>query len=168
MKKENNNDQNLKKILMDRLNWDFRVSKSDVKLFVKNGIVAIYGYFDKNFRRAAAIETIASTQGVLATIDNTQVLGDYHRSDTELETILEKRLLDQKLTHGEWVKLNVQDGVVTWEGSVCQSRFKAWISKITWELSGVKDCYNFVRIVSSRPNESQIQISDMLHEAVIQ
>lgn len=155
MRTEKNNDQILKTVILDRLNWDFRVSKSDIKLFVKSGIVSVYGYFDKDFRRKAALDAIKSTQGVLATVDRTQVLTDYHRTDQELEVILQKRLLDQNLEQNEWVDLSVRCGVVTWVGRVKKERLKAWISKITWELSGVKDCFNLIKLGVTTPIKTQ-------------
>lgn len=73
---------------------------------------------------------------------------DYNRTDDEIEKILARQVLSFPFLKGEWIDFEVIDGVVKFEGVVFRPRFKAFVSRIAWELSGVKDCFNLVRVDS--------------------
>lgn len=156
MKTESLNDLRLKSLILDRINWDFRVSKSDIRLKVKNGVATIFGYFDRSYRKKALIDILSNTQGVLAVSDQSQVISDYYRSDSEIENILYKRILELPFQNDEWIDVFVVNGSVRFEGIVKSKRFKAFAAKIAWELSGVEDCNN--NIVIFKPPEARAAI----------
>lgn len=159
MKTENLSDMRLKALILDRINWDFRISKSDIKLVVKNGVAMVFGYFDRPYRKKALIDIVSSTQGVLAVSDQSQVLNDYHRTDSEIEKILLKKILEFPLSEGEWIDVDVSNGIVQFQGLVFHKRLKAFAAKMAWELSGVADCENKIKL-GIMPGGSRFAIID--------
>lgn len=143
---EISHDELLKNRIFERISWDSRVSNADLHLRVNSGRVIMYGYFDKPFRHTAACETIAGTEGVLQFEDRSVVIDDYYRSDTDLEDLIWRELRQLKQGPGEWLEVNVVDGVATLDGHLKLARDKAFAARVTWELSGIKDCVNRIEI----------------------
>jgi osmotically-inducible protein OsmY len=139
-------DHRLLERIRARIRWDIRVSNSDISLKVRDGRVTLFGYFDKPYRHAAAVNVITSAEGVKNFEDQSQVLGDYFRTDKELETLISKQVLGMAFSPGEWIDVSVCDGVARLEGRVSRSRHKAFAARATWELSGIKDCINMIEI----------------------
>ncbi|MBK7963841.1 MAG: BON domain-containing protein [Bdellovibrionales bacterium] len=135
--------------IQNRIRWDIRVSNSDVSIKVKNGVVTLNGYFDKPYRHAAAVSVIKTTEGVVELKDQSQVVDDYCRTDKELETLISKQILTLPLLPGEWIDVDVCDGVVKLEGLVFRPRLKAFAARASWELSGIKDCINLIGLKES-------------------
>lgn len=143
------NDQEIFERIQNRIRWDIRVSNSDISILVKNGTVTLFGYFDKTYRHAAAVNVIMTTVGVSAFIDESRVVDDYYRTDKELEILISKQLLPLNFRSGEWIDINVKNGVVTLDGVVFQSKLKSFAARAVWELSGVKDCINLISLTNS-------------------
>lgn len=139
-------DDNLSRILCERLKWDKRVSLSDLYLTVSGGVVQIKGYVDTTFKKYAAIEVISQTEGVWYVDDQIVVPCDYLRSDEEIKTILMKQIKEIVMIAGEHIEVTVQDSVVRLEGEVLRPRLKALAVANAWELSGVKDVRNLIEI----------------------
>lgn len=139
-------DDNLTRILCERLKWDKRVSLSDLFLTVSGGVVQIKGYVDTAYKKYAAIEVISQTEGVWSIDDQIVVPGDYLRSDEEIDSILKKQLKEVVMIAGEHIEVIVHDGVVRLVGEVLRPRLKALAVANAWELSGVKDVRNLIEI----------------------
>jgi hyperosmotically inducible protein len=139
-------DEILLKTIKDRIKWDIRVGNSDVLLKVEDGVVHLYGYFDKSYRHAAAKSIVGSTEGVHGFVDHSKVLLSYYRSDRELEGLIMRQITGMAFLPGEWIDAEVCDGVVKIEGVVYRPRLKAFAARSSWALSGVKDCLNLIEI----------------------
>ncbi len=145
----NTPDQELLERIQNRIRWDIRVSNSVVSIKVKGGEVILHGYFDKPYRHSAAVSVITTTEGVRIFKDDSQVVDDYYRTDKELESLISKQILALPFLPGEWIDVDVCDGVVKLEGLVFRPRFKAFAARATWELSGIKDCINMIDLKES-------------------
>lgn len=141
-------DDELTQKIEDRVRWDIRVSNSDMFISTENGVVTLQGTFDKSYRHKAALKAIEETEGVDGIDDKSVVLEDYFRPDEKLKFLIESQILFLPLVAGEWIKVEVDQGVVKLKGCVNYPRFKAFAAKVTWELSGVKDCLNMIEIKS--------------------
>jgi hyperosmotically inducible periplasmic protein len=139
-------DQALLERIQTRIRWDIRVSNSDLMIVVKDGEVTLRGYFDKPYRHSAALSVITSTEGVELFRDESQVVDDYSRTDKELESLISKQVLAVPFLPGEWINVDVCDGVVKLEGLVFRARLKAFAARASWELSGIKDCINSINL----------------------
>lgn len=130
--------------IKSRIRWDIRVSNYDVNISVIDGKVVLSGYFDEPYRHEAAVNIISSIEGIKGFEDKAIVLGDYYRTDRELETIINKQLMKLPLIKDEWLDVEVCDGIAKLEGHVYRSKFKAYAARSAWELSGIKDCINLI------------------------
>lgn len=146
MKKNKLNDSVLLAKIQERIRWDIRVSNFDTFIKVKKGFVTLYGYFDKSYRQEAAMHIIATTDGIKGIENQSQVLIDYFRSDKDLEDLIVKQIRVLPLQIGEWIDVEVENGVVKLQGTVNSSWHKAFAARSAWELSGVVDCINLIVI----------------------
>lgn len=145
---QNNNDQQLLQKLRSRIKWDKRVSLADVDVVVKSGVVTLNGFVDSSYKRHAVLEIISATEGVWSVDDRLVVPEDYYRTDEELKKLIKDSIGSILKLGGEHIEIDVVDSVVKFEGVVYRPRLKALASGIAWELSGVRDCFNFIEIVS--------------------
>lgn len=134
--------------IKDRIKWDKRISLEDLKVDVQGGVVTVSGYVDSAFKHHAALEAISETEGVWSIEDRIIVPQDYYRGDGELRDIIRKQLNDMIKLGDEHIEVDVYDGVVKLEGEVFRPRLKAMADSAVWELSGVRDCLNFIEIKS--------------------
>lgn len=150
--------KDLRKEIISKIKWDKRINPADFDIVVKNHTVSISGYVDNFLKKEAVLDILHHTPGVNRVYDKVVVLYDYYRTDIELRKIIEKQINELMLTHGEYIDVEVVDGVVKLEGEVYRPRIKGLADSICWELSGVHDCYNFIEVVD-RPHESRESIS---------
>lgn len=140
--------EQLKEGLMKRLRWDARVSLADVTLASDGRKVTVIGEFDKNFRRDAVLEIVRDYPGVMELEDRTTVRSEFYRPDHLLAALLRNEVQNLNANPDQNViNVSVTDGKATFTGHVCEPRAKALASRIAWELSGIKDCNNQIRIV---------------------
>jgi len=133
-------------LIKERIEWDKRVSLADLDIVIRSGIVIVNGFVDCSYKKAAALEIVAETEGVWSVEDRIVVLSSYIRSDEEIKKILDQQLEGMIKVHGEHIEVEVLDGIVKLEGEVFRPRLKAMAVAAAWELSGVRDCYNFIEI----------------------
>jgi osmotically-inducible protein OsmY len=136
---------------------DIRVSNADIVLEVDKGKVTLYGSFDHEYRHAAAISIIKTTEGVMEIEDQAQTLGGYVRTDSDLQALIHNQIRSLPLVPGEWIEVLVSNGVAKLEGQVSRPRFKAFAGTTTWELSGIKDCINLISVTDTPEMIQRIQ-----------
>lgn len=134
--------------IRDRIKWDKRVSLADLDIVSRNGVIILNGFVDSTYKKNAALDIVSSTEGVWSVENHIVVPMDYFRTDGEIKKVLEKQLQDLNKLSGEHVEVEVLEGVVKLEGEVFRPRLKAMADSMVWELSGVRDCLNFIEITS--------------------
>lgn len=139
-------DEDLIEKIRDRIKWDARLSNVDIFIEIRNGVVQVSGVFDSSMRRTAVLNILKSTKGISKFTDYTQVAKSRHRSDKEIRRIIKKQIDEFYLFDGEKIEIKVKSGTVLYEGVVYRKILKAFSSRIAWELSGVNDCMNFIKI----------------------
>lgn len=143
---KNQSDGELARVLRDRIKWDKRVSLADLNIAVRGGVVIVSGFVDTSYKKNAALEIISETEGVWNIEDRIVVPSDYFRSDEELLKILKGQLNEIVKIGGEYIEVDVAEGIVKLEGEVFRPRLKAMAVASAWELSGVRDVLNFIEI----------------------
>lgn len=133
--------------IRDRIKWDKRVSIADLDVVVRGSVVIVNGYVDTSCKKNAALDVISNTEGVWSIEDRIVVPADYYRSDEEIAKILGPELAEMVKIGGEHIEVAVTDGVVKFEGEVYRPRLKAMAVSSAWELSGVRDVFNFIEII---------------------
>lgn len=133
--------------IKNRIKWDKRVSLADLSFSMRGEVLVVAGFVDTSYKKHAVLEIVNSIPGLFAIEDRIVVPADYFRTDEELEKIIRDQLCEVLKLGGEHIEVDVVDGVVKLEGEVFRPRLKAMASGIAWELSGVRDCLNFIEIV---------------------
>lgn len=136
----------LLRLIKERIEWDKRLSLADLEIEIRSGIVAVSGFLDCAYKKAAALEIIAETEGVWSVEDRIVVLSSYIRADEEIQKILEQQIEAMIKVQGEHIEIEVMDGIVKLTGEVFRPRLKAMADAAAWELSGVRDCFNLIEI----------------------
>lgn len=134
--------------IRDHIKWDKRVSLADLNITARNGVIVLNGYVDSTYKKNAALDIVSSTEGVWSVENHITVPMDYFRADDEIKTLVEKQLQDLNRLSGEHIEVEVLEGVVKLEGEVFRPRLKAMADSVVWELSGVRDCLNFIEITT--------------------
>lgn len=140
-------DNALRRLINDRIKWDKRVSLADLNVSVEGGVVTVSGSVDTSFKKNAALEIITTTEGVWKIEDKIIVPGDYFRSDEEIEEILVGEISEMVKIGGEFIEVEVDEGIVRLSGEVLRPRLKAFAASMAWELSGVKDVFNDITVL---------------------
>jgi hyperosmotically inducible protein len=132
--------------IQERIRWDKRISEADVRALIGHGEVILIGVVDSHAKRDAAYQIAVTTVGVENVDNQITVYEKDFRSDGEIRHILHEQLAKIGLQASEHVIVDVVDGVVKLEGLVFSSAAKARAVSVAWELSGVRDCLNFIEI----------------------
>lgn len=140
-------DKELIETIRDRIKWDARLSNVDVFIEIDSGVVQVSGVFDSTLRRRAVLNILKSTKGVSKFRDYTQIARGRQRTDKAIHRIIKKQIDEFYLFKGESIEILVKNGTVFYKGIVYRKILKAFASKIAWELSGVSDCVNSIKIV---------------------
>jgi osmotically-inducible protein OsmY len=143
--KKNETDQLLESV-KSRIKWDSRLSNSDVIVKIKNGEVQVTGFFDSATKKNAILDILKTTKGVTKFSDYTQIVPNRKRADSEIKKILSKKIHEFFLFEGERIDIKVTRGEVLYQGVVYRRNLKAFASRLAWELSGVNDCTNLIKI----------------------
>ena len=141
----------LSKRIQDRLDWDKRVSLADIHITLNAGQVTVFGKVDSEWRLKAADDIITSTKGVTKVINQIEIPIAFERSDSDLKVLLERRMRTIATAEDELITVRVDHGTVKLEGTLNSLSKKASAVGFVWELSGVKDCENLLKIRSPLP-----------------
>ena len=142
-------DQEIMNRICQKLYWDKRVSMTDIRVEADRGIITIKGVVDSDFKKRAALEVVATTDGVWNVKDEIVVKPNLVRSDDELKATILEEFNGFTLMPDERIVVTVHEGVAKLTGRVHQKRIKALAASFCWELSGVRDCLNQIVLIGS-------------------
>lgn len=132
--------------IRDLLNWDKRVSTEDINFIIRDGKVILFGQVDSLFRKKAAVQIVEAVATGMEVVDYIDIARDTVRTDHEMKEAIRRQLKAIKLLPGEFVTVDVCEGVVKLDGIVFRPRLKGLADSFAWELSGVRDCLNMIEI----------------------
>lgn len=144
--KNQNRDVILTKRIQERIQWDRRVSNSDIHVISRSGDVTLIGKVDSRLKILAAVEIAKSTKGVTSVRNQLEVPLSFERPDSELKNLIENRIREMSLVGKEFISVVVEKGSVKLEGVVLSKQKKALAAGFAWKLSGVNDCHNLIKI----------------------
>jgi osmotically-inducible protein OsmY len=117
-----------------------------VIVHVKNGTVQVTGTFESSIKKRAILEILKTTKGISKFVDYTMIVPVKHRSDKEIYKIISTKIKKFYLFNGEFIDIKVSHGEVLYQGVVFRKNIKAFASRLAWELTGVNDCTNLIKI----------------------
>ena len=140
-------DSQIKHDVLAELKWDAEIDESKIGVAVTNGAVTMTGHVPSYRQKMAAKRATKRVAGVLAVVDNTQVLLESEHRATD-EGLAERiaNVLKWNVSAPNNIKAEVKKGIVTLTGEVDWHYQRANILKNVEHVGGVIDVINFINI----------------------
>src|SRR5690606_10439978 len=142
---------------MDELKWDPLIAASEIGVSAKDGVSTLSGYVDSYSKKYAAEKAAKRVNGVLAVAEDIEVRFSKagRRDDTAIaETILNAFKWNTLVPESK-LKVKVEEGWVTLEGTVDWQFQKDAAYKAVRDIGGVK---NVTNAISLKPRLEKIDI----------
>ena len=143
------NDHALQEDVVDELRWDPEVQATEVGVTVKDGVVTLRGEVSSLSQKWAVERAVKRVRGVRAVADEITVRlpGLSERTDVQLAQAAANVLAWSTIVPRDQVKVTVQDGWITLDGTVEWWYQKRAAEDIVRSLTGVKGISNQVAVV---------------------
>ena len=143
------NDHDLQEHVVDELRWDPEVEATEVGVTVKDGVVTVRGEVSSLSQKWAVERAVKRVRGVRAVADEITVRlpGLSERTDVQLAQAAANVLAWSTIVPRDQVKVMVQDGWITLDGTVEWWYQKRAAEDIVRSLTGVKGISNQVAVV---------------------
>ena len=143
----------------ERLIWDRRISKNDIRITVENEVANLTGVVDSFEKMEAAEELVWGLRGVINVVNKIRVDPFMKRTDEHLTHLIRRAISLRAIWPNERINVHVKDGIVELTGIVQTKEMKAFASGAAWKVSGVRDCVNAIEIAKQPP---QLPIDPLL------
>ena len=142
-------DSELKKLVLEELEFEPQVDATSIGVTVKAGVVSIYGHVSSFLQKMAAEDAVRRLRGVRAIANEIDVnlQGDAIVHDDEI-ALRAARILDwDELLGTEAIRVRVQRGQVDLEGETDALFLKQRAGLLLAHLPGVTRVNNHIRVV---------------------
>jgi hyperosmotically inducible periplasmic protein len=150
-----------------RIAADPDISRYDVDVMVRNGVVTLRGHIDDPAAAQEAVRVVQATEGVTQVV-NELTVGDPDRDDADrddradlgIRTDVGRRLLAHPDVQRFDININVDDGMVTLSGVVASEEAKRTAEQIAMNVEGVRGVNNVLQ-VEGMPMEDHDRDKDL-------
>lgn len=157
-------DEKIKKNVVDQLYWDSRVDASDIKVEVNNGSVELTGTVPSLGAKDAAMNTAFLIRGVTAVINSLEVqMVAEVPTDAELGSEIDSVLLWNPDLDSTKIEASVLDGKVVLKGSVDAYWKKIEAERSVSHVAGVTAVENNLAIVRTEKLADELIADDIMH-----
>jgi osmotically-inducible protein OsmY len=159
-------DITLQRDVMAELEWDPSIEASEIGVLVKDGVVTLNGHAHTFWERRAAERDAARISGVKAVANEIEVNAprdEQHYSDSDVAHAVVNALQWNPSLPKNCIKVTVDDGWVTLDGSVCWQYQKDAAQHSLDRLRGVKGVNNLIAVV---PQTSAVAIERRIQSAL--
>jgi osmotically-inducible protein OsmY len=158
-------DTQLHKDVLEELKWEPSVSEKEIAVAVKDGVVTMGGYVQSYAEKRAAEHAVSRVAGVRAIAEDIKVKlpTSRLRSDSEIAHAAVNALKWDIEVPDELIKLKVENGWITLEGSVDYFYQKNAADRCVRFLTGVKGVTN---MVSVKPGVATAQVNRNITDAL--
>lgn len=140
--------EQLQRDVMDELKWDPMIAASEIGVAVKDGIVTLSGYVDNYSKKYAAEKAAKRINGVVAVAEDIEVR--FNKAGRHDDTAIAEAILNafkwSNLVPESKLKVKVDDGWVTLEGTVDWQFQKDAAYKTIRDIEGVKSIINSIKL----------------------
>src|SRR5258706_7261772 len=130
-------DAAIRESVLAELQWDPKITSSDIALAVKDGVVTLSGYVSSYWEKDAAEKAVKRVYGVRGVANDLQVKLLSTRTDPEITRDAVHELDTHVSLPKDRIKVTVRNGVVTLEGSVDWQYQKILAESAVKKLKGV-------------------------------
>jgi osmotically-inducible protein OsmY len=158
-------DEDIKRDAVDQLYWDSRIDASDVTVSVDGGIVTLSGTVSTPDERRAAVGDVRAIAGVLRVNDELSVRhpeGLPLPDDTEILNNVESILSASASVDASSVRVSVDAGMVTLEGTVNTYWHRAECEEMALGVWGVVEVENDLAVVPTEDVEDKAIAEDII------
>lgn len=151
-------DSEILRDVQDELKWDPYLSSSEIGASVRDGIVTLTGIVDSYYKKLAAenaVKKIAGVKGVVQKIE-VRLSESGKRKDTDIAQAIENAFKWSVLVPKDNIKIKVENGWVTLEGSVEWEFEKNAARKAAEKIAGVVGVTNNI-MVTPKVTSSEIK-----------
>jgi len=141
-------DQKVQQDVMDQMKWEMGDYSTQIGVAVKDGVVTLSGHVHCFPAKWAAERAVKRVLGVRAVAEEIEVRlpGSDQRSDTDLARAAENALDWNTLVPKNRVKIMLEDGMITLDGTVDKWSQKVAAEKAINSLTGVKGINNRIKV----------------------
>ena len=159
-------DRDIQRDVLDELKWDASVGGAEIAVAVKDGVVTLAGHVGTYAQKYAAERAAERVSGVKAVAEDVKVKlpSIFERNDTEIAHAAVNVLKWNAEVPDDRIKMKVEDGWITLEGSVDWYYQRTAAERAVRYLTGVKGVTNLVSVKAKlvSPYEVSEKIKDAL------
>lgn len=158
-------DSQLKQDVTEELAWDPAVNPTAIGVAVKDGVVTLTGHLDTFVEKYAAARAVRRVEGVkaIALELDVKLEPSHQRSDTEIAACMEQALKWNVVVPKDTVRLTVDHGWVTLQGTVDWDFQRRSVEKAIRPLMGVVGISNEITL---RTQPKAAELSRKIEEAL--
>lgn len=138
----------LRKRVLDELDWEPSIDSADIGVAVKDGVVTLTGHVPSYAQKRTAERSVLRLSGVkgIANDIDVRLPSEHTRSDSDLAQAAIDVLEHNIQVPSDTVKLKVEDGRITLEGVVNWNYQRKRAERALQHLMGVKSVTNQLRV----------------------
>ncbi len=158
-------DDEIKRVIVDQLSWDYRIGMSAIEVFVHNGVVTLEGTVPSNSARMAAEANVLQVPGVVSVKDKLTLKflpGASMPSDSEIQIRLLNRLLWNPNIEASGVDVTVDKGTVILKGTTDTYWKKMLAEEIAHDIEGVVHVSNELAVVPTHDYDDKAIAQDIM------
>lgn len=130
-------DETIAESVRESLSRDPLVTKDLVQVQVKNRVVRLAGRLESLVARSSAEDDARLVAGVKDVINEIEVPPSPHRTDREIASDVQQRLLDELNLGASEIVVTVHNGIVELQGSVSSADLRQRVEKVARQTPGV-------------------------------
>ena len=161
--KSNIADTDLRDRVERQLDWEPEITSTDLGVATENGVVTLTGFVDTYGEKLAAERVTLKTYGVSAVANEIQVKPLFKKTDTDIASAALDALEARVDVPHEKIKLSVQEGWITLEGTVDWYYQKNAAEFAVKYLGGVKGVNNRIKM---KPTVSATEVKEKIEDAL--
>ena len=157
-------DASIREAVIAELKWDPKINSSDdIAVAAKDGVVTLSGFVHSYWEKDAAEKAAKRVHGVKAVANDIEVKLTWTRTDPEIARDAVRELEGHVSVPADRIKVTVQNGWVTLEGSVDWQYQKTLAESAVKRLKGVVGVSNNIEV---RPQATVTDLKMKIEEAL--
>jgi osmotically-inducible protein OsmY len=156
-------DDEIRNSVLQELEWDPKITSSDIAVAVKDGVVTLSGFASSFWERDAAEKAVKRVYGVRGVANDIEVKPLSSRTDPEIARDAVRELESHISIPADQIKVTVKSGWLTLEGTVDWQYQKAAAEAAVKNLKGVLGITNNIEV---KPRVSPSGVKTKIEEAL--
>jgi osmotically-inducible protein OsmY len=156
-------DAAIREDVLFELKWDPKINSTDIGVAAKDGVVTLTGFVHSYFEKDAAEKAAKRVYGVRGVANDIEVKLATTRTDPEIAREAVQELKSHVSLPADKIKVTVQNGWVTLEGTVDWQYQKTLAESAVKKLRGVIGVINSIQV---KPQVSPTEIRSQIESAL--